>query len=30
MPVTDQALENAYNFYEMWWEAPGAVKVSTI
>ncbi|GFZ44539.1 hypothetical protein JCM24511_02262 [Saitozyma sp. JCM 24511] len=26
MPVTDQALENAYNFYEMWWEAPGAVK----
>ncbi|WWD22693.1 hypothetical protein CI109_107186 [Kwoniella shandongensis] len=26
MPVTKQALENAYSFYEMWYEAPGAVK----
>ncbi|RSH83991.1 hypothetical protein EHS25_005236 [Saitozyma podzolica] len=26
MPVTEQALQNAYDFYEMWWEAPGAVK----
>ncbi len=27
MPVTDQALQNAYTFYEIWYEAPGAVKV---
>ncbi|WWC90189.1 uncharacterized protein L201_005122 [Kwoniella dendrophila CBS 6074] len=26
MPVTEQALENAYSFYQMWYEAPGAVK----
>ncbi|WVN87590.1 uncharacterized protein L203_102773 [Cryptococcus depauperatus CBS 7841] len=26
MPVTAEALENAYKFYEMWWEAPAAVK----
>ncbi|OCF34877.1 hypothetical protein I316_03424 [Kwoniella heveanensis BCC8398] len=26
IPVTDQAIENAYTFYGMWWEAPGAVK----
>ncbi|WVQ82880.1 hypothetical protein IAT38_005016 [Cryptococcus sp. DSM 104549] len=26
MPVTQEALDNAYKFYEMWWEAPGAVK----
>jgi len=29
-PVTDQALENAYSFYEIWYEAPGAVKVSSV
>ena len=27
-PVTDQALENAYTFYTIWFESPGAVKVS--
>jgi hypothetical protein len=27
-PVTDQAIENAYTFYGIWWEAPGAIKVS--
>ncbi|KAL7420424.1 Protein csh3 [Cryptotrichosporon argae] len=26
MPVTDAALENAYRFYAMWFESPGAVK----
>lgn len=26
-PVTDQAIENAYTFYGIWWEAPGAIKV---
>ncbi|WRT63207.1 uncharacterized protein IL334_000110 [Kwoniella shivajii] len=26
MPVTDEAIQNAYTFYEIWWEAPGAVK----
>nr|XP_019048201.1 hypothetical protein I302_01966 [Kwoniella bestiolae CBS 10118]OCF27131.1 hypothetical protein I302_01966 [Kwoniella bestiolae CBS 10118] len=26
MPVTDQAIENAYTFYGIWWESPGAVK----
>ncbi|KAK8844753.1 hypothetical protein IAR55_006603 [Kwoniella newhampshirensis] len=26
VPVTKQALENAYSFYEMWYEAPGAIK----
>lgn len=25
-PVTPEAIDNAYKFYEMWWEAPGAVK----
>ncbi|KAI9633235.1 ER membrane protein SH3-domain-containing protein [Dioszegia hungarica] len=25
-PVTDQAIENAYTFYGIWWEAPGAIK----
>lgn len=28
-PVTDQALENAYTFYTIWFESPGAVKVSS-
>ena len=27
MPVTDEAIENAYTFYGIWYEAPGAVKV---
>jgi hypothetical protein len=27
LPVTDEAIENAYKFYELWYEAPGAVKV---
>jgi hypothetical protein len=27
MPVTDAALENAYTFYTIWFESPGAVKV---
>jgi len=26
IPVTQQALDNAYTFYEIWFEAPGAVK----
>ncbi|WWD06333.1 hypothetical protein V865_004423 [Kwoniella europaea PYCC6329] len=26
MPVTDEAIQNAYTFYEIWWESPGAVK----
>ncbi|ORY26496.1 Shr3 amino acid permease chaperone [Naematelia encephala] len=26
MPVTQQAIDNAYTFYGIWWEAPGAVK----
>ncbi|KAK4683777.1 hypothetical protein P7C73_g6449, partial [Tremellales sp. Uapishka_1] len=26
MPVTQQAIDNAYTFYEIWWEAPAAVK----
>ncbi|ODN89720.1 hypothetical protein L198_06414 [Cryptococcus wingfieldii CBS 7118] len=26
MPVTETAIENGYKFYELWWEAPGAVK----
>ncbi|WVR03085.1 hypothetical protein IAU60_000074 [Kwoniella sp. DSM 27419] len=25
-PLTDQGIENAYTFYGMWWEAPGAIK----
>lgn len=25
-PVTPEAIDNTYKFYEMWWEAPGAVK----
>lgn len=29
MPVTDQAVQNAFTFYEMWYEAPGAVKVGS-
>lgn len=28
VPVTDEAIENAYTFYGIWWESPGAVKVS--
>ena len=28
MPVTEEALEKAYAFYEIWYEAPGAVKAS--
>ena len=27
VPVTQDAIENAYSFYGIWWEAPGAVKV---
>jgi hypothetical protein len=27
MPVTKEALENAYTFYTIWFESPGAVKV---
>ena len=26
IPVTDQAVENAYSFYGIWFESPGAVK----
>ncbi|TXT04850.1 hypothetical protein VHUM_03933 [Vanrija humicola] len=26
LPLTDEAISNAYKFYEMWYEAPGAVK----
>ncbi|EKD04447.1 hypothetical protein A1Q2_01223 [Trichosporon asahii var. asahii CBS 8904] len=26
IPVTREAIDNAYAFYEMWYEAPGAVK----
>jgi hypothetical protein len=29
MPVTDAALENAYTFYTIWFESPGAVKVGS-
>lgn len=28
VPLTDKAVEDAYAFYSMWYEAPGAVKVS--
>lgn len=28
--MTDEAIKNAYVFYEMWYEAPGAVKVSPV
>lgn len=28
VPLTDQAVDDAYVFYRMWYEAPGAVKVS--
>ncbi|EJT46684.1 hypothetical protein A1Q1_04649 [Trichosporon asahii var. asahii CBS 2479] len=27
IPVTREAIDNAYAFYEMWYEAPGAVKL---
>jgi len=27
VPVTKEALENAYTFYTIWFESPGAVKV---
>ncbi|KAL1405346.1 Protein csh3 [Vanrija albida] len=26
LPLTDAAIDNGYHFYEMWYEAPGAVK----
>lgn len=27
IPVTDAAIDNAYTFYGLWFESPGAVKV---
>lgn len=25
--LTEEAIQNAYKFYELWYEAPGAIKV---
>lgn len=27
LPLTNEAIQAGYEFYEMWYEAPGAVKV---